>query len=240
MDGYPLALITGGAHRLGKVFALALARRGFAILLHHYLSIEDAAETADEIRRLGVPAFIVQGDLTNEVELNSLFLELDSLPHRLKILVNSAAVMRKSNIRDTTAADWDAIFALNLRAPFQLAQQAARRMVEGGLIINISDVGAHKLWTGYPAYVVSKAALETLTRLLAKAYGPAVRVNAIAPGLVMPSESVTSEDWDTLVERLPLKHPVALSDISTALTFLLDNDSVTGQTVVVDGGYSLI
>jgi pteridine reductase len=240
MDGQPLALVTGGAHRLGKVFALTLARRGFAILLHHHHSVDAAVETADEIRALGVPAFLVQCDLTNEVEISSLLSELDTLPHQLKVLVNSAAIMQKSNIRDTSAAEWDAILALNLRAPFQLAQQAARRMVEGGSIVNISDAGAHNLWTGYPAYVVSKAALETLTRLLAKAYGPAVRVNAIAPGLVLPSNNVNPEDWDTLVERLPLKHPVTLFEISSALSFLLDNESITGQTVVVDGGYSLI
>jgi pteridine reductase len=240
MEGQPLALITGGAHRLGKVFGLTLARRGYAILLHHYLSEGDAAETADEIRTLGVPAYLAQADLTNEADLFSLFAELDALPHRLKILINSAAVMRKNDIRGISAADWDAVLALNLRAPLQLAQQSAKRMKEGGLIVNVSDAGAHKLWTGYPAYVVSKAALETLTRLLAKAFGPSIRVNAIAPGLVLRSNDVTIKEWDALVERLPLTHPVTVEEISAALTFLLDNGSVTGQTIVVDGGYSMI
>jgi pteridine reductase len=148
--------------------------------------------------------------------------------------------MQRTDIRTTSPADWDATFALNLRTPFLLAQQAAGRMAEGGLIVNITDVGAHKLWTGYPAYVVSKSALEMLTRLLAKAYAPGIRVNAIAPGFVLPSDNVTPEEWEKLVERLPLKRPASLDEVAAALGFLLDNPSVTGQTVVVDGGYSLI
>jgi pteridine reductase len=240
MDGMPLALVTGAAHRLGKAFALTLARRGYAILLHYHHFADEAARTADEIGVLGVPAYLAQADLKEDTDLFSLLSILDSLPHHLEVLVNSASVMQKTDIRDTSPADWDATFALNLRAPFLLAQQAAGRMVEGGLIVNITDMGAHKLWLGYPAYTVSKSALETLTRLLAKAYAPNIRVNAIALGLVLPSDNVTPEEWEELVERLPLKHPASLDEVSGTLTFLLDNPSITGQTVVVDGGFSLI
>ncbi|HEX7541537.1 MAG TPA: SDR family oxidoreductase [Anaerolineales bacterium] len=240
MDGQPLALVTGAAHRLGKTFALTLARHGYAILLHHQHSADKANVTADEIRAFGVPVYLAQADLTDNTNLFSLLSTLDSLPHQIKVLVNSASVMQRTDIRATSPADWDATFALNLRAPFLLAQQAAGRMVEGGLIVNITDVGAHKFWAGYPAYVVSKSALETLTRLLAKAYAPGIRVNAIAPGLVLASEEVTPEEWEKLVERLPRKRPASLEEVADALVFLLDNPSVTGQTVVVDGGYSLI
>ncbi len=217
-----------------------MARRGYAILLHYWHSADKAIATADEIRALGVPAYLVQADLTDDTNLFSLLSTLDSLPCQLKVLVNSASVLQRTDIPTTSTADWDATFALNLRAPFLLAQQAAGRMGEGGLIINITDVGAHKLWAGYPAYVVSKSALETLTRLLAKAYAPGIRVNAIAPGLVLPSEDVTLEEWEKLVGRLPLKRPASLDEVASALIFLLDSPSVTGQTVVVDGGYSLI
>ena len=240
MEGQPLAFITGAGHRLGKVFALTLAQRGYAVLLHHYLSANEAASTADEIRALGVPAYLAQADLTEESDLFSLISVLDSLPHQLKVLVNSASVMQRTDIRNTAASDWDATFALNLRAPFLLAQQAAMRMAEGGLIINISDVGAHKLWTGYPAYVVSKSALETLTRLLAKAYAPGIRVNAIAPGLVLPSDNTSPDEWEKLAERMPIKRPTSPDEIAAALAFLIDTPTVTGQTVVVDGGYSLV
>ncbi len=240
MDGQPLALVTGAAHRLGKTFALTLARSGYAILLHHHNAADEATATADEIRTLGVPVYLAQADLTDDANLFSFLSILDSLPHQLKVLVNSAGIMQRTDIRTTSASDWDATFALNLRAPFLLAQQAAGRMAEGGLIVNITDVGAHKLWTGYPAYMVSKSALETLTRLLAKAYAPGIRVNAIAPGLVLPSEDVTPEEWEKLVERLPLKRPASLDEVAAALTFLLDNPAITGQTIVVDGGYSLL
>ncbi len=240
MDGQPLALVTGAAHRLGKTFALALARRGYAILLHFHTSQQQAEQTAAEIASLGVPVHLVQANLADDASLSSLFSTLDSLPYPLKVLVNSAAVMPHTDLRATSATGWDATFALNLRTPFLLAQQAAERMTAGGLIVNITDVGAHKLWTGYPAYVVSKSGLEMLTRLQAKTYAPGIRVNAIAPGLVLPSDNVTTEEWEKLVSRLPLERPASLDEAAAALTFLLDNPSITGQTIVVDGGYSLL
>jgi len=113
-------------------------------------------------------------------------------------------------------------------------------METGSLIVNITDIGAHKLWTGYPAYVISKSALETLTRLLAKEYAPRIRVNAIAPGLVLPPDEIAPDEWEKLIQRLPLKRPAAPADIASALEFLLRNQSITGHTLVVDGGYSLL
>ena len=237
---FPLALVTGAAHRLGRALALSLARQGYAILLHFHHSAEKAAATADEIRSTGVPVYLAQADLTDANGLASLFSVLDSLPNQLRVLVNSAAIMQRADVRTLSAADWDATLALNLRVPFLIAQQAAKRMADGGLIVNVTDAGTAKAWTGFPAYTVSKAGLESLTCLLAKAYAPKIRVNAIAPGLVLPSENVTSEEWEKLVARLPLKHPASLEDVAAALEFLLKNESVTGQTIVVDGGYSLL
>jgi len=121
-----------------------------------------------------------------------------------------------------------------------MAQEAAKRMKSGSVIINVSDVGAHKMWSSYSAYVTIKSAVETLTRLLAKTYFPGISVNTIAPGLVLPSENVTDEGWQNLVDRLPLKRPVSLGEITTALEFILINDAIIGQVIVVDGGYSLI
>ena len=240
MADYPLALVTGAAHRLGRAFAITLARQGYAILLHYHKSLSDAAVTENEIRSTGVPVYPVQADLTNDTALHSLLSSLDSLPHKLRVLVNSAAIMPRKDLRSTSSADWDAALDLNLRAPFLLAQKAAERMDAGGLIVNVTDIGAHKLWTGYPAYVVSKSALETLTRMMAKAYAPSIRVNAIAPGLVLPSGDMTPEEWEKLVQRLPLRHPASPEEVASALEFLVRNESVTGQTIVVDGGYSLL
>jgi len=240
MSEISLALVTGGARRLGRAFALALARQGFAILLHYHHSEEEAAATAEEMRALEAPVYLARADLGNLTDLYSLFSTLDALPHPLKVLVNSAALMPRGDVRTLSAADFDAAIALNLRAPFLCAQEAAKRMEAGGLIVNVTDVGAQKAWSGFPAYTVSKAALESLTRVLARSLAPKIRVNAIAPGLVLPSEYVTEEEWVRLVGRLPLKRPASVDEVAAALEFLLKNEYITGQTIVVDGGYSLI
>jgi NAD(P)-dependent dehydrogenase (short-subunit alcohol dehydrogenase family) len=240
MSTIPLALVTGGARRLGRAFALALARQGFAILLHYHYSEEEAAATADAIRALGMPVYPLQVDLTSSTNIESLFSNLDTLPHPLKVLVNSAALMPRGDVRTLSAVDFDAAIALNLRAPFLCAQEAAKRMEAGGLIVNVTDVGAQKAWSGFPAYTVSKAALESLTRVLARSLAPKIRVNAIAPGLVLPLEHVSPEEWERLVGRLPLKRPASVDEVAAALEFLLKNEYITGQTIVVDGGYSLI
>ncbi len=241
-DSPPLAIVTGAAHRLGRAFALALARRGYAILLHYHHSEDQAGRTAQEIRALGVPVYPLQADLSAPHADRDLFAAVDAVSHPLRVLVNSAARMTRRDVRALSAEEWDATLALNLRAPFLLAQQAARRMERGGggLIVNVTDVGAAKAWSAFPAYTVSKAALESLTRLLARALAPKVRVNAIAPGLVLPSEHVRAAEWERLIGRLPLKRPASEEEIAAALEFLLENEYITGQTIVVDGGYSLL
>lgn len=237
---YPLALVTGAARRLGRAFAVSLARQGYALLLHFNQSREQAIQAGNEIHALGVPIFLFQADLCDLAEIDEMFTYLDTIPHKLSLLVNSAAAMPRQDIRTLAAEDWDATLALNLRAPFLLAQRAARRMAAGGLIVNVTDAGAGKAWTGYPAYSVSKAALENLTRLLAKALAPDIRVNAIAPGLVVPNASLSEAEWDKLLARLPLKRPASLDEVTSALEYLLKNRAVTGQVLAVDGGYTLI
>jgi NAD(P)-dependent dehydrogenase (short-subunit alcohol dehydrogenase family) len=220
-----------------------LARRGYAILLHYHSSADRAERTAGEIEGLGVPAYSIRADLATDGGLSELFTALDARlaepDQRLMVVVNSAAVMRRSAVRDLSPAEWDETFSLNLRAAFFVAQGAAQRMPQGGLIVHVSDAGAGRPWIRFPAYTVSKAALETLTRLLAKAYAPHLRVNAIAPGLVLPSERVSREEWDALVDRLPLGRAASEQEIVRALDFLLDDEYVTGQILVLDGGYTL-
>lgn len=240
MSDRPLALVTGAAHRLGRAFALALAGRGYAIVVHYLRSADQAERTEREIRALGVPAYRVRADLSNPEGIPELFSSLDRFDERLRVLVNSAAIMPAAAPRDLTLEDWDAALDLNLRAPFLCSQQAALRMKDGGLIVNVTDVGALKAWSRYPSYSVSKAGLESLTRLLARALAPSIRVNAIAPGLVLPSEAVSAEEWERLLGRLPLKRAGTPEEVAAALEFLLSNEYVTGQTIVVDGGYSLL
>jgi NAD(P)-dependent dehydrogenase (short-subunit alcohol dehydrogenase family) len=247
MAEFPLAVVTGGAHRLGRAFALTLAYEGYAVLVHYHRSAQYAAKTVSDIKSFGVPAFSMQADLTLPEHVESLFTLVDSLLLRpesrlthLAVLVNSAAVMLRGKAGTLPVEEWDTVLDLNLRAPFLCAQQASARMKRGGLVVNVSDIGAEKAWSGFPSYTVSKAALESLTKVLARSFAPSIRVNAIAPGLVLPSDNVPDEEWDKLVARLPLKRPATPEEVASALKFLLKNEYVTGQTIVVDGGYSLL
>lgn len=233
---HPLALVTGAAHRLGKTFALTLAQHGFDIVLHYHSAEEEALQTKAEIESAGRRVFLAQADLADPAQIPSLTSSLQSLD----VLVNSAAFMPSGNVDSLSLENWDASLDLNLRAPFLLAREASKIMPEGGLIVNITDVGAQKAWSRYPSYTVSKAALESLTRILARTLAPRIRVNAIAPGFVLQSDIVPAEEWERLIKRIPLKRPARAEEIASALEFLLKNGYITGQTIVVDGGYSLI
>jgi len=232
----PLALVTGAAHRLGKVFALALARQGFDIILHYHQSKEEALHTQAEIESVGRRVILAQADLTDPAQIQSLVSNLNALD----VLVNSAAFMPSGNVDLLSLENWDTSLDLNLRAPFLLAQECAKKINTGGLIVNITDVGAQKAWSRYPSYTVSKAALESLTKILARALAPQIRVNAIAPGFVLQSDIVSDQEWQRLINRIPLKRAARVEEIASALEFLWKNEYITGQTIVVDGGYSLL
>jgi pteridine reductase len=243
----PLALVTGAAHRLGKAIAICLARQGFGIVLHYNNSRQKVDAVVQEIQAFGVPAYPIQADLRDRSQLQALFTNIDLLfektdsrPLSLRVLVNSAAVMMPGDAKNISIDEFDATIDLNLRAPFFCAQMAYQRMTSGGLIVNISDIAAQKAWTGYPVYTVSKAGLDSMTKVLARAFAPRVRVNAIAPGLALAPDNISPEEWNRLVKRLPGKREASLDELCITLEFLLKNEYITGQTVVIDGGYSLL
>jgi pteridine reductase len=238
----PLALVTGAAHRLGRAIAAELAGQGFAVGLHYHHAQREAEETAAALSAAsGLPVYLLPADLRDPAQVDGLFERVAALPHPLRVLVNSAAVMPAGSLSDMPLEAWDDALDLNLRAPWLCARAAARLMEpSGGVIVNITDSGAHKAWTGYPAYIVSKAGLEALTRLLARALAPGVRVNAVAPGLILPSADLSAERWQRLLDRLPLQAAGSPEDIARAVTFFVLNPYITGQTLAVDGGYQLI
>ena len=240
MPSKPLALVTGAAQRLGRGFATSLAKEGYAVALHHWKSQNEAEQTAREMQGLGAPVFQLRADLTDPEAIEGLFAQLDEIPHRLAVLVNSASIFRSGSAQATKVTEWDTTLNLNLRAPFLCAQHAAARMTGGGLIVNITDVGARKNWSRFPAYSASKAGLEALTGILARAYAPGIRVNAIAPGLFLPSSDIARSEWDRLIQRVPMRRAGIPEELDAALLFLLHNDYVTGQTLSVDGGYGLV
>ena len=241
-NNHPLALITGAAHRLGFLFAHTLAKQGYAILLHYHHSGDDAEIAAVKLRLLDVPVFLAQADLTDTNAISGLLRVVDTLSHPLRLLINSAALMQPADAQTLSASNWDATMNLNLRAPFLLAQGAYKRMskFEGGLIVSITDVAAQKVWSKFPDYSVSKAGLESLTKILARSFAPDVRVNAIAPGLALPADDFPTEEWKRLIKRLPIPRSAKETELASALEFLLKNEYITGQTITVDGGYSLI
>lgn len=236
----PLALVTGAAHRLGREIALGLARAGYAIGLHYHRSQSRAQRTAEELtNETGQPVYLLPADLTVPDAIEQLFTDVERLPHPLHVLVNSAGVMTRGRVDELSVAEWDTTLALNLRAPWLCAKAAAARMTHGGVIVNISDAGAGRAWTGFAAYNVSKAGLDALTRILARSFAPRVRVAAVAPGLVLPAADMTSEQWDHLVRRLPLQKPAAVRSVVNAVLFIVQNEDVTGSTLVIDDGYQL-
>jgi NAD(P)-dependent dehydrogenase (short-subunit alcohol dehydrogenase family) len=237
-----LAVVTGSAHRLGRAVAVGLAQAGYAIGMHYFRSSEAARITEAELTAAGTPVIPLRGDLTDESQIAAIFETIGKQPYPLKVLVNSASIMPKGNLLTLETVQWDETLSLNLRAPWICAKYAAALMnaAGGGNIINMSDAGVRHTWTGYPDYLVSKAGLEMLTRLLARTLAPAIRVNSVSPGLILPSENVTERDWQRLVDRLPLGKSGAPGDIVQAVLFILQNQHMTGQTLVIDGGYQLI
>ena len=243
----PLALVTGSAHRLGKTFAICLARQGFGIILHYNNSKEKVSSVSDEIQSFGVPVFPIQADLRDEAQIQSLFTYIDALLEKpdsrnleLRILVNSAAIMTRIDAKNISVKEFNKTIDLNLRAPFFCAQNAYKRMTPGGLIVNISDIAAQKAWSGYPIYTISKAGMDSMTKVLARSFAPKVRVNSITLGLALASDNISPEEWSKLIGRLPIQREASSVDLCITLEFLLKNEYITGQTIVLDGGYSLL
>ena len=234
------ALVTGSGQRVGREIALGLAKRGCNLILHYHSSGKEAAETLREIEACGVRAISVQTDLRDQVELKSLFSTVDSSFNRLDILVNSAAIMEKIDFLDVDGDAWYRSMALNLRAPFFCIQEAARRMLPGkGVIINVSDIAGLRPWARYPVHSISKAGIEMLTQVAAVALAPDIRVNAVAPGPVMKPDFLDEERWKEIGAAVPLQRTGIAEDVSRAVTFLCENDYITGETLVVDGGNQL-
>ena len=231
------ALVTGAGRRVGRAIAVALGARGMRVAVHYSSSRAGARETAAEIQRAGGSAECVAADLTEPNAPAALIEATVAALGGLDVLVNSAAVMLRTPIGEVTPETWDAMFALNLRAPFFLAQAAAPHLARRkGAIINLADLAAFETWTGYVPHGISKAGIVQMTRALAHALAPDVRVNAVAPGAVLLPEGWPEESARRLAATTPLRRLGSPEDVTRAILFLLEADYVTGETVLVDGG----
>lgn len=235
------ALVTGAAHRVGRALALSLADHGCDVVLHFHQSGEEATKTAEEISARGVRAVPVQADLRHDSGIATLFQAVDRELGALDILIQSAAVLEAVDLLAATPEDWARTIDLNLRSLFFCLQNAARRMRArgGGAIVNISDQAALRPWRRYPIHSISKAGVEMLTRVAALALAPEIRVNAVAPGPVLRPVALSEDRWSRIARSLPLRRAGSPEDVARAMLFLLENDYITGETVVVDGGDQL-
>ena len=231
------ALVTGGARRVGKAIALALAKCGADIIVHYNSGSVDASLTAGEIRAMGVRVALLQRDLADVEQARTLPAAAEREFGRLDIVVNSAAMMLRTPVGDVTPEDWDAMFALNLKAPFFVAQAAAPLLAtHGGVVINIADLAAYESWPAYVPHAMTKAGIVQMTRGLARALAPDVRVNAVAPGAVLLPEEWTAETSERLVATTPLRRLGSAEDVAQAVVYLCQATYVTGEVIIVDGG----
>jgi len=244
-----VALVTGAAHRVGKAIALELARHGAHVVVHYGGSVEAAQLTAGEIAALGVEALPFQADLSQTEAIEALFRAVEGHFGRLDVLVNSASNFMKQPFDAIGLDDWKAAMDVNLRAPFLCTQRAARLMrraerpaEEPALIVNIADLSGLHPWRSFVQHGVSKAGLIHLTKAAALELAPAIRVNAIAPGAVLPPQNMdpASPAWQAITARAPLQRPGHPDFIGQTVVFLAQNDYITGVLIPVDGGEHLI
>ena len=232
-----VALVTGAGHRVGRAIALALASRGMRVAVHYNATAKGAAETVEQIRSTGGEAESFAADLTHADAAATLVSAVAEKFGALDVLVNSAAVMLRTPFGEVTPKQWDDIMALNLRAPFFLAQAAAPRLrAARGVIVNIADLAAFETWPAYLPHGISKSGVVHLTRSLARVLAPEVRVAGIAPGTVLLPENWDAGAAEHLRETTPLGRSGSPADVTSTVLFILDSDYLTGETIIVDGG----
>lgn len=234
-----VALVTGGAARLGRAIALELARAGFDIAIHYNESVDAAERTAADISALGRRAGIFQADLSHDASVSPLLPAVTDALGGVGVLVNNASTFRRDEWDDVTRAGWDAHMQPNTRAPFVLMQEFARLLPlqAQGMVLNMLDERVWSLTPHFVSYTVSKAALWTLTQTMALALAPrGIRVNAIGPGPVLPTPRQTAEHFARQCASVPLGQGATPDEIARAALSLLCLPSVTGQMLALDGG----
>lgn len=231
----PLAVVTGGAHRVGRMITLELARLGYAILIHYNKAIIQAETLKNSIFDHGGWADVMQADLTQPYQITQLFQRVDQIGKPLQVWVNSAAIMAGGDILQVDEDSWSQSMNLNFRAALLCAIEASERMQAGGNIINISDYFAQQTWRNHPLYGLSKAALEHLTRILASRLAPHIRVNALELAPVIPPDSYTESDWKSVLSRSPGNREITETEIGRGLEYLLTNEYISGEILSVTG-----
>lgn len=235
------ALVTGGGRRIGRAIALDLARQGFAVAVHYHHSAHEAQAAVAEIAALGGRAIALAADLAREDQVGRLVAEAEAALGPLGLLVNNASVFEHDDALGASRASWDLHMEVNLRAPFVLIQDFARRLPQAaeGVAVNLLDQRVWSLTPHFTSYTLSKAALWAATQTLALALAPRIRVVGIGPGPALPSSRQTDAQFAAQVAELPLACGTSPDEVCRTLRYLLAARSITGQMIALDGGQHL-
>jgi NAD(P)-dependent dehydrogenase (short-subunit alcohol dehydrogenase family) len=235
------ALVTGGARRIGRALALALADGGYAVAVHYHNSPKEAAQTVEAVRAARGQAVALAADLADEVAARTLLRQAEAALGPIGCLVNNAAVFEGDTVATASRDSWERHLAVNLRAPFVLIQEFAARLPPdcGGIVVNMLDERVWSLTPFFVSYTVAKSGLWTLTRTMALALAPRIRVNGIGPGPTLPSRRQTADQFLRQCRMMPLERGTSPEEIAAALRFLLSARAMTGQMIALDGGQHL-
>ena len=237
-----LALITGGAVRIGRAIAMCLAKRGFSVAIQYRSSKAEAEATVAEIQAMGVRGACFQANLTEHAEVEALLPMVNQAMGRLTCLINNASTFADDRIETLSEESWDKHMAINLKAPLFLAQAFAAQLPaeETGNIVNIIDQRVLRPNPLFFSYTLSKSALWAATKTMAQGLAPRIRVNAIGPGPTLRSSYQSEEDFEQECRSTPLGHGTTPEEIANAVSFILSSPAMTGQMIALDGGQHLI
>lgn len=232
------AMITGGSQRVGKGITLGLARAGANVIVNYNRSADEAAQTIREAEALGVSGLAVQADVSDWGQVQRMFDEINSKTKGVDILVNNSSLFIPTPVPSTDMETWHKVINVLLDGAYFCTNLAAYGMIEKkeGAVVNIVDLSVWEAWPKFTAHAVGKSGLMALTRQFAIDLAPFVRVNAIAPGPVLPPAHYSPEKIQRSADKTLVKHWGRPEDISKAVNFLVDEDFITGEVIIVDGG----
>ena len=236
----PVALVTGGAIRAGRAITLALADAGYDVVVNYHSSEAPARTLEAELTGQGREVLLAPGDVSDASAVEQIGQAVRERFGRLDVLVNSAATFISTPLLEIESEEWDHVIGVNLKGPHLLVREFAPLLRSSrGAIVNVADHMGLKPWVRYAHHSIAKAGLVHLTRIQAVALAPEVRVNAVAPGLVLAPESMSEAAVEREVLSTLLQRPGTPEDVTRTVLFLVQSPFVTGQTIVVDGGGTL-